>query len=153
MEHVHQSVPRPSPPPPRPQAPTPKQSTLELPPPAERGDTFIEDEVVSVIARLAAEQVPGIHRLGESSFRSLFPRWRLGRAHGVEAEVGMVEAAVDVEIIVEFGFPIREVAAELRDRVISAVETMAGRQVVEVNVYVVDVHVPREEPRHRRNLK
>jgi uncharacterized alkaline shock family protein YloU len=169
MEPAKNNVPRPSPAePPRSQpvpasrseypppplrsrshpAPSPRP---ELPPPAERGETHIEDEVVSIIARIAAEQVPGIHRLGESSFRSVLSR--LGRSHGVDAEVGMKEAAVDVEVVIEFGFPIREIAAEIRERVISTVETMTGRQVVEVNVFVIDVFIPKTDRRHRRSLE
>lgn len=117
----------------------------------ERGKTYIADEVVSVIARLAAEQVEGIHSLGEPSLRNLMSR--LGRHHGVEAEVGMKEAAVDIEVIVEFGYPIKDVAQTLRRHVIETIEQMTGRRVVEVDVHVVDVHVPKPERRTRRNLE
>lgn len=116
-----------------------------------RGQTFVEDEVVSIIARIAAEQVQGVHRLGESSLRTLFSRF--GRSHGVDAEVGMKEAAIDVEIIVEFGYPIRSVADSIRARVIQVVEEMVGRRVLEVNVYVIDIHTPAVETRRRRTLE
>lgn len=116
-----------------------------------RGQTFVEDEVVSIIARIAAEQVEGVHRLGESSLRTLFSR--LGRSHGVDAEVGMKEAAIDVEVVVEFGFPIRDVANGIRARVIQVVEEMVGRSVLEVNVYVIDIHTPAVESRRRRTLE
>ncbi len=117
----------------------------------QRGRTFIEDDVVSVIARIAAEEVPGVHRIGESSLRSIMSR--LKRHHGVDAEVGFEEAAVDVEIIVEFGYPIRDISEEIRQRIIESVESMTGRRVVEVNIFVVDVHVPRTEKRSRRQLE
>jgi uncharacterized alkaline shock family protein YloU len=120
-------------------------------PPRSRGKTFIQDDVVSVIARIAAEQVPGVHQIGESSLRNIMAR--LGRHAGVEAEVGQQEAAVDVQIVVEFGFAIREVAEELRARVIDTVESMTGRRVVEVNVFVVDVHIPKVERKPHRNLE
>jgi len=116
-----------------------------------RGKTFIQDDVVSVIARIAAEQVPGVHQIGESSLRAIMAR--LGRHPGVDSEVGLQQAAVDVEIVVEFGYSIRQVAEELRARVIDTVESMTGRQVVEVNVFVVDVHVPKVERKPRRNLE
>lgn len=118
--------------------------------PEERGKTFIADEVVSVIARIAAEQIEGVHQIGASSFRSLISR--LGRRHGIESEVGNREAALDIDVVVEFGYPIREMARELRRAVIESVEHMTGRSVVEVNVNVVDVYVPKVEPRHRRQL-
>jgi len=119
--------------------------------PGARGQTFVEDEVVSIIARTAAEQVQGVHRLGESSLRTLFSRF--GRSHGVDAEVGMKEAAIDVEVVVEFGYPIRDVANEIRRRVIDIVEEMVGRTVLEVNVYVIDIHTPAVESRRRRALE
>jgi uncharacterized alkaline shock family protein YloU len=122
-----------------------------LPPVPERGRTFIDDEVVSVIARIAAENVAGVHQLGESTLRAFFSR--MGAHHGVDAEVGMKEAAVDVEVIVEFGYPIREVAQALRQQIISTVERMTSRRVLEVNVYVIDVHVAKSEHRHRRQLE
>lgn len=113
-----------------------------------RGRTYIEDDVVSVIARYAAEQVPGVYQLGESSLRSLLSRF--GRHHGVEAETGLKEAAADIEIVVEFNYPIREVTEVVREQVVDAVEEMTGRKVVEVNIFVVDIHVPRSTASRRR---
>ena len=107
-----------------------------------RGKTFIADDVVSVIARIAAEQVEGIHQLGESSFRGMLG---IGKHRGIEAEVGFKEAAVDIEVIVEYGYPIKTVADQLREAVIESVEYMTGRKVIEVNVNVVDVYIPKIE--------
>lgn len=119
-----------------------------------RGHTYIADEVVSVIARIAAEQVEGVHKLGSSNLRGLFSRFgKQARHGGVDSEIGMKEAAVDIEIIVEFGYPIREVSEALRERVIDTVEQTTGRKVVEVNIWVVDVHVPQVETRPRRELE
>lgn len=127
------------------------QAEQGLDPPPTRGRTFISDEVVSIIARRAAEQTEGIHQVGESSLRSVFAR--LGRHHGVEAEVGLKQAAIEIEIVVEFGHPIREVAQSLREGVIDAVESMTGRSVVEVDVHVVDIHVADLRARPRRQLE
>lgn len=120
-------------------------------PSPERGHTYVDDDVVSVIARIAADGVEGVHKLGESKLRAIFSG--SFRHAGVDAEVGMKEAAVDVEVVAEFGYPIREIARELRERIIEAVEYMAARRVVEVNVYVVDVHVGRVERRRSRELE
>ena len=116
--------------------------------PRHRGKTYIDDEVVSVIARIAAEQVEGVHQLGASNLRGMISR--LGRKSGVEAEVGLKEAAIDLEVVVEFGYPIREVAEELRSVVIETIEATTGRRVIEVNIFVVDVHIPQTEHRTRR---
>jgi len=123
----------------------------EAAPVLDRGRTYIEDDVVSIIARIAAENVDGVHQLGESSLRGVISR--LGRHGGVDAAVGMKEAAVDVEIVVEFGYPIKDVSQSLREQIISTVETMTGRRVVEVNVFVTDVHVGKMEHRRRRQLE
>lgn len=117
----------------------------------DRGQTFIDDDVISVIGRLAAEQVPGIHQLGDSTLRGMLGRF--GRSAGVDAEVGLQEAAVDIEIVVEFGYSIREVARALREQIIATIESMTGRHVVEVNVYVVDVHVPTHTTKRRRAVE
>lgn len=120
--------------------------------PQTRGKTFISDEVISVIARLAAEQVEGIHKLGDSNMRAMLSR--LGRHHGVASEVGLKEAAIDIDVVIEFGYPIRDVAEQLREAIIVSVEQMTGRRVVEVNVNVFDVHVPKvEQKRTRRELE
>lgn len=122
-------------------------------PPRTRGHTYIEDDVVSVIARIAAEQVEGVYQIGSSNLRGMIAR--LGRHGGVDSEIGLKEAAVDIELVVEFGYPIREVTEELREQVITTVEKTTGRKVVEVNIWVVDVHVPRVEThtRARRQLE
>ena len=122
-------------------------------PPRLRGNTYIDDEVVSVIARIAAEQVPGVYQIGESSLRNVLSRFR--RQHGVEAEVGLHEAAADIELTVEFGYSMRDVAQDVRERIIEAVESMTGRRVTEVNVYIIDVDVPKSAggSRRRRELE
>ena len=66
-------------------------------------------------------------------------------SQGVKAEVGEVQTALDLEIVVEYGFAILEVADSVRDNVIGAVERMTGLEVVEVNIAVSDVKLPDEE--------
>lgn len=115
-----------------------------------RGRTSISDEVISIIARKAAERVEGVYQLAEPSLTGMIRR--LGRHAGVAAEVGYEEAAIDVSIVVEYGVPIREVAKALRREIIETVETMTGMKVVEVNVDVHDVYIAKAEQRSRRQL-
>ena len=117
----------------------------------ERGQTYIDDEVISVIARMPAEQVDGVHKIGEWSLRGVLAR--VGKSPGVGAEVGLKQAAVDVEIAVEFGFSITDITARMREQIIESVESMTGRQVVEVNIFVIEVHVPKTDSRRRRTLE
>ena len=75
-------------------------------------------------------------------------RERVGRpnvAQGVAVEVGEREAAVDVDVIVEYGVSIPDLGDGIRRNVIGAVEKMCGLDVTEVNINVGDVHLPDEE--------
>ena len=64
---------------------------------------------------------------------------------GVKAEVGEVQTALDLEIVVDYGVSIADVARAVRENVIAAVERMTGLEVVEVNIAVSDVKLPDEE--------
>ncbi|WNZ09847.1 Asp23/Gls24 family envelope stress response protein [Streptomyces sp. 11x1] len=121
--------------------------------PGSRGRTSIADVVVEKIAGTAARDVPGVHALGSGFARSMgsmrerMPGAGSGKSvtRGVEVEVGEQQAAVDLEIVVDYGVSITDVAGDVRENVISAVERMAGREVVEVNITVSDVKLPDEE--------
>lgn len=66
-------------------------------------------------------------------------------ARGVKAEVGEVQTALDLEIVVEYGVSITDVTRSVRENVIAATERMTGLEVVEVNISVSDVKLPDEE--------
>ncbi len=63
----------------------------------------------------------------------------------MKAEVGEVQTALDLEIVVEYGYPISDVAGNVRENVVNAVERMTGLEVVEVNIAVSDVKLPDDE--------
>ncbi|MFD3512403.1 Asp23/Gls24 family envelope stress response protein [Streptomyces sp. NPDC058657] len=120
--------------------------------PATRGRTTIADGVVEKIAGLAAREVPGVHAMGgglSRTFGAVRDRVPGGNAksvsRGVKAEVGEVQTALDLDIVVEYGVPIADVAQAVRENVVSAVERMTGLEVVEVNIAVGDVKLPDEE--------
>ena len=56
-----------------------------------------------------------------------------------------LQAAVDLEIMVEYGVPIAELARAVRRNVITAIEGMTGLEVVEVNINVNDVYIPGDD--------
>jgi len=105
------------------------------------GKIEMSEDVVATIAALAARQVSGIHALGKSRFISFGENL----TRGVDVEVGSKEAALDLEVIIDYGTNIRDVSNELRKRIASEVDRMAGRHVVEVNISVVGIHLPEEE--------
>lgn len=113
----------------------------------QRGTTTIADNVVATIAGIAAREADGIYALGGSTSRALGSvRDKVSRSsdpsRGVKVEVGEVQAAIDLDVIVEYGEPIGDAAKEIRTRVTDAVETMTGLEVVEINIKVLDVHLP-----------
>jgi len=120
--------------------------------PADRGRTTIADGVVEKIAGLAARDVVGVHTMGSGlsrTFGAVRDRVPGGASksatRGVKAEVGEVQTALDLEIVVDYGVSIRDVAVAVRENVIAAVERMTGLEVVEVNIAVTDVKLPEEE--------
>ena len=62
--------------------------------------------------------------------------------HGVGVEVGEKEAAIDLEIVVEYGVSIAELGRNIQRNVKQSVERMTGLHVVEVNIAVDDVYLP-----------
>ncbi|MEU9733607.1 Asp23/Gls24 family envelope stress response protein [Streptomyces sp. NPDC048002] len=120
--------------------------------PSTRGRTTIADGVVEKIAGLAARDVVGVHAMGSGisrTFGAVRDRVPGGGSksvtRGVKAEVGEVQTALDLEIVVDYGVAISEVARAVRENVVSAVERMTGLEVVEVNIAVSDVKLPEEE--------
>lgn len=119
--------------------------------PGIRGRTAIADGVVEKIAGTAAREVPGVHTLGGRISRSMgaaremVPGGRPSVTRGVRVEVGERQTAVDLAVVVDYGFAIADVAAEVRENVIASVERMTDLEVVEVNIAFNDVHLPDEE--------
>jgi uncharacterized alkaline shock family protein YloU len=119
--------------------------------PASRGRTTIADGVVEKIAGMAARDVMGVHAMGSGisrtfgAVRDRVPGGSRSVTRGVKVEVGEVQTALDLEIVVDYGVSITEVSRDVRENVIAAVERMTGLEVVEVNIAVSDVKLPEEE--------
>ncbi|RZQ65195.1 Asp23/Gls24 family envelope stress response protein [Amycolatopsis suaedae] len=113
----------------------------------DQGATTVADTVVQKIAGLAAREVSGVHDLGGGAARAFgalrerIPGASASVGQGVSVEVGEKQAAIDLQLLVEYGVAIADVARSVRRNVIGAVETMTGLEVVEVNIAVSDVHI------------
>jgi uncharacterized alkaline shock family protein YloU len=106
----------------------------------------ISDDVVATIAGLAALDTPGIAAMSGGISEGLAKRLSGKNVQkGVSVEVGAVEAAIDLRVIVNYGCRIQEVCHDLQDNVREAVENMTGLTVVEVNVKVEGVAFKEEE--------
>jgi uncharacterized alkaline shock family protein YloU len=114
--------------------------TIEENPSGIKGLLTLDEEVVSTIAGLASRDVEGIYSIGKSRFISFGD----DPTHGIKTDVGKIEAAFDVDVVTEYGADIRKVAMELRTKLAAEVGKMAGREVVEINVHVVDIKLPDE---------
>ena len=108
------------------------------------GSVRIADEVVSIIAGMAATEV-GMSGGLVGGIAEILGKKNL--AKGVKVEVGETEAAVDLYIIVKFGVRIPDVALTVQEKVKNAIESMTGLSVVEVNVHVQGVGFPETETR------
>ncbi|MEI5100996.1 Asp23/Gls24 family envelope stress response protein [Streptomyces sp. PmtG] len=120
-------------------------------PAATRGKTSIADVVVVKIAGMAAREIPGVYDMGGGLSRAIgavrdrVPGGRSNVGRGVKVEVGERQTAIDLDIVVDYGVPITDVAHDVRENVIAAVERITGLEVVEVNVAVNDVHLPDDD--------
>jgi uncharacterized alkaline shock family protein YloU len=104
------------------------------------GSIRIADEVVKIIAGLAATEVQGVVGMSSGVVGGIAEM--LGRKNmskGVKVEVGEKEAAVDTFVVVEYGTRIPDVAAKIQENVKKAIENMTGLKVIEVNVNVQGV--------------
>lgn len=110
------------------------------------GTIRIADEVVSIIAGLAATEIEGIAGMSGGLVGGIAEM--LGRKNfskGVRVEVGERETAIDLYIIVKYGVRIPDVALAAQENIKRAIENMTGLSVVEVNVHVQGVSFPEEE--------
>lgn len=118
---------------------------------SDQGTTSIADIVVQKVAGLAAREVRGVHDLGGGAARAFgairdrIPGASASIGQGVSVEVGETQAAVDLELVVEYGVAIAELARAVRRNVINAIEQMTGLDVVEVNINVNDVYIPGDD--------
>jgi uncharacterized alkaline shock family protein YloU len=112
------------------------------------GRTTVSSGVVQKIAGMAAREISGVYDLGGGisrafgALRERIPGAGTTSTAGVAVEVGEKQAAVDLDVIVEYGAGIVEVARAVRRNVITAVERMTGLEVIEVNISVNDIHLP-----------
>ena len=127
--------------------PARSQSALE----SSQGKTTIADTVVSKIAGIAAKEVNGVYSLGGGAsrvvgaLRERIPGASVNHSQGVSVEVGEKQAAVDIDIVADYGVSLTDLANGLRRNVIAAIERMTGLEVTEVNVTVHDVHLEEED--------
>jgi len=115
----------------------------------EDGKISIAQGVVQKIAGVACREVAGVYSMGSGTARAFGAlRERIpgssgpNVAQGVGVEVGETQAAVDLDIVVDYGASIAELGRSVQRNVKQSIERMTGLEVVEVNLNVDDVHLP-----------
>jgi len=113
------------------------------------GKITVNDTVVTKVAGLAAHEVSGVHAMGAGSARAYGSiKQRIPGssstntvAQGVSVETGESEAAIDLDIVIEYGVSIADLGRSIQNNVKQSVERITGLKVVEVNVNVDDVYL------------
>lgn len=107
------------------------------------GTIKIANEVVAIIASLAASEIEGVASLSGGVGSGIAEI--LGHKKGVKVETGDEECFVDVSVIVDYGTSIPDVAESIQQNVKEAIESMTGLNAVEINIHVHGVNFPKKE--------
>lgn len=111
----------------------------------EMGIVKISDEVVGIIAGLAAAEVKGIVGLNETLVGGITQKLSVKKgihSKGVKVNVGEDSASIDIYVIVEYGVKIPDIALLVQENVKKTVESMTGLNVSAVNIFVQNVIFP-----------
>jgi len=127
----------------------PKSNIAKTPAGQGKGSTTIAESVVAKIAGMAAREVPGVYALGGGVARAMGQIRDVVSQHdmsqGVSVEVGHTQAAVDVILVVNYPYPLQDVAGQVRDAIYDSVETLVGLEVTEVNISIADIRIPSDD--------
>ena len=104
------------------------------------GTVKVADEVIAIIAGLAASEVKGVASMAGNVTRELIEKLGVkSLSKGVKLTVTDSEASVSINVNIAYGYNVPEVCTEVQEKVKTAIETMTGLEVTEVNINVVSV--------------
>ena len=129
-----------------------KEETVEI---AETNNEEIKiaDDVVSIIAGKAVSEISGVAGMagGFAGGISEVFSGKKNLSKGIKVDVGEKEVKIDVNIIVEYGARIPDVAFEIQNRVKKAVETMTGLNVSSVNIHIQGINIAEKRKADEEN--
>jgi len=116
----------------------------------ELGIVKISDEVVEVIAGLAASEIDGIEGMSTTLVGGITQilSGKKNLSKGIKVTVDEDKATIDIHVVVKYGIKIPEVASKVQENVIKFVESMTGLKVSAVNVFIQNVVLPKEEDKN-----
>ena len=104
------------------------------------GTVQIADDVVAIIAALAATEVDGVASMAGNITKEIVSKLGVKNlSKGVRVTVEEGKVCVDVAINVEYGYAVTDVSYKVQDKVKTAIENMTGLNVTEVNVRIAGV--------------
>ena len=104
------------------------------------GQVQIADEVVAIIAGLAATEVNGVASMAGNITNEIVSRLGMKNlSKGIQIEIADNEVVVDVALNIAYGYSIPEVSTKVQEKVKSAIETMTGLSVATINVRIASV--------------
>ena len=104
------------------------------------GEVHVADEVVAIIAGLAATEVEGVASMAGNITNELVSKLGMKNlSKGVKVEVAEKTVSVEVALNISYGYSIPEVSEKVQEKVKSAIETMTGLSVASVNVRIATV--------------
>lgn len=117
----------------------------------ESNDIKIAEGVVASIAGVAVSEVSGVYGMAGGFVGGISEAFtgKKNITKGIKVELEGQEAKIDVNIIVEFGARIPDVAYKIQNRVKKAVEDMTGLKVAGISVHVQDVKIQGQEDREK----
>ena len=110
------------------------------------GEVKIADEVVAIIAGLAAMEVEGVASMAGNAPRELISKLGMkSLSKGVKVDVldGIVTVSLTLNLL--YGYGIKDISVKVQEKVKSSIENMTGLEVADVNIRVAGVKVPEED--------
>ena len=106
------------------------------------GEVRIADEVVAIIAGLAATEVYGVDSMAGNITNELVGKLGMKNlSKGVKVDVTEEHVSVDLSLNIKYGYNIPDVSERVQDRVKSAIENMTGLTVLDVNIRIAGVNI------------
>lgn len=106
------------------------------------GEVRIADEVIAIIAGLAATEVDGVDSMAGNITNELVGKLGMKNlSKGVKVDVTEEHVSVDLSLNIKYGYNIPDVSERVQDRVKSAIENMTGLTVLDINIRIAGVNI------------
>ena len=122
-----------------------ERSTYTIKMDANLGEVKIADEVVAIIAGLAAMEVDGVASMAGNATRELISKLGMkSLSKGVRVDVLEGIVTVMMALNLKYGYNIKSTTVKVQEKVKTAIENMTGLEVADVNIRIAGVEIPEE---------